>query len=95
MPVLLRSAIFGNYTPELFIKNADGIVEQFIITKLEYLPKNNFFIRLFITISIFNRHFLPEGEPISAHLLRCGGFAVDNHSFTRRRLVTGPISTRE
>jgi len=35
------------------------------------------------------------GEPISAHLLRCGGFAVDNHSFTRRRLVTGPSSTRE
>jgi hypothetical protein len=57
--------------------------------------KTLFFIRLFITISILYRHFLPNGEPISAHLLRCGGFAVDNHSFTYRRLVTAPSSTRE
>jgi hypothetical protein len=29
----------------------------------------------------------PSGEPISPHLLRCGAFAVDNHSFMRRRLA--------
>jgi len=44
---------------------------------------------------ILYRHLSTKGEPISAHLLRCGGFAVDDHSFTRRRLVTEPISTRE
>jgi len=81
--------------PELFIKNADSIIKQFIITKLKYFSENTFFIRLFLTIFILYRLFLPKGEPISAHLLRCGGFAVDHHSFTRRRLVTEPISTRE
>ena len=55
------------------------------------LFSSDYFLQLFISY----RHFLPKGEPISAHLLRCGGFAVDNHSFTRRRLVTGPTLTRE
>ena len=52
---------------------------------------SDLFIQYLFYIGIFN----PEGEPIPAHLLRCGGFAVDDHSFTRRRLVTEPISTRE
>ena len=63
--------------------------------KLEYFSKNTFFFRMWFIMFILYRHFLPKGEPISAHLLRCDGFAVDNHSFTRRRLVTEPISTRE
>jgi len=54
---------------------------------------------LFLQDVVYDVHFIsaffPKGEPISAHLLRCGGFAVDNHSFTRRRLVTEPSSTRE
>jgi hypothetical protein len=58
--------------------------------ELEYFTGNTFFFRLWLFIFISYRHFLPKGEPISAHLLRCGGFAVDNHSFTRRRLVTAP-----
>jgi len=39
---------------------------------LGYFTENNFFIRSFYTISILYRHFLPKGEPISAHLLCCG-----------------------
>jgi hypothetical protein len=62
---------------------------------LEYFSKNTFFFRMWFMMFILYRHLLPKGEPISDHLLRCGGFAVDDHSFTRRRLVTGPISTRE
>jgi hypothetical protein len=62
---------------------------------LKYFSGITFFFGLGLIIFILYWHFLPKGEPISAHLLWCGGFAVDNHSFTRRRLVTGPISTRE
>jgi len=83
------------YYPGLFIKNADGKINQFIITNLGYFPENFFSSDLFIQYLFYIGIFNPEGEPISAHLLRCGGFAVDNHSFSRRRLVTGPISTRE
>ncbi|HEM49137.1 MAG TPA: hypothetical protein ENO27_02890 [Caldithrix sp.] len=57
----------------------------------ETLLSSDFVLQYSFYIGIF----YPEGEPISAHLLRCCGFAVDNHSFTRRRLVTGQISTRE
>jgi hypothetical protein len=63
--------------------------------KLQFFSGSTFCFGLWFVIFILYRHFLPKGEPISAHLLRCGGFAVDNHSFTRRRLVTGPSSTRE
>jgi hypothetical protein len=63
--------------------------------ELEYITGGTFFIGFTLRHSIYIGIFYPEGEPISAHLLRCGGFAVDNHSFTPRRLVTGPISTRE
>jgi len=44
--------------------------------KLEYFSKNTFFFRMWFKIFILYRHFLPKGEPISAHLLRCDGFAV-------------------
>jgi hypothetical protein len=39
--------------------------------------------------------FFPPGERISLHLLRCGPFGVDNHTFMRRRLAFAAISTRE
>jgi hypothetical protein len=39
--------------------------------------------------------FYPLGEPISPHLLRCGPFAVDDHSFMDRRLASTATSTRE
>jgi hypothetical protein len=42
-----------------------------------------------------NRHFFPHGEPISPHLLRCGPFAVEDHSFMSRRLASAATSTRE
>jgi len=62
--------------------------------KLEYFSKNTFFFRMWFIMFILHRHFLPKGEPIPAQLLRCSGFAVDNHSVTRQRLVTEPVSTR-
>jgi len=37
----------------------------------------------------------PSGEPISPHLLRCGPFGVDNHTFMDRRLAVTATSTRE
>jgi len=44
--------------------------------KLEYFTENTFFLRFWFIIFILYRHFLPKGEPISAHLLRCGGDAL-------------------
>jgi hypothetical protein len=35
---------------------------------------------IFKKVIHINQHFLPSGEPISPHLLRCGPFAVDDHS---------------
>ena len=54
----------------------------------------------FLSYPFYIGIFYPEGEPdvqprAWAGGARRGGFAVDNHSFNRRRLVTGPISTRE
>ncbi len=37
----------------------------------------------------------PSGERISQHLLRCGPFGVDNHTFMGRRLESAATSTRE
>jgi len=61
-------------------------MKQFIITYLEYFPENIFYIRLFITISILYRHFLPRGEPISAQTRHCPEFAVADYSFTQGSL---------
>jgi len=36
-----------------------------------------------------------KGEPILLHLLRCGLFAVGDHSFTGRRLASAATSSRE
>jgi len=47
------------------------------------------------TFYIFIGIFYPSGEPISPHLLRCGLFAVDDHSFTGPRLASVAISTHE
>ena len=49
----------------------------------------------FLQYSFYIGIFYLKASRISVYLLRCGGFAVDNHSFTRRRLVTEPTSTRE
>jgi hypothetical protein len=46
-------------------------------------------------LSIIIGIFYPSGEPISLHLLRCGPFAVDYHSFMGRRLAFAATSTRE
>ena len=52
---------------------------------------------VFCDINFLLAFFTPLrwGEPILVYLHRCGGFAVDNHSFIRRRFVTESISTRE
>jgi len=53
-------------------------------------------IILFLRILyIFIGILYPSGEPISPHLLRCGLFAVENHSFTGPRLASMAISTHE
>jgi len=39
--------------------------------------------------------FYLSGEPISLHLLRCGPFAVDYHSFMGQHLASTATSTRE
>lgn len=46
-------------------------------------------------IYIFIDIFYPSGEPISPHLLRCGLFAVDDHSFTEPRLASVANSSHE
>jgi len=50
------------------------------------------FLRIFY---IFIGIFYPSGEPISPHLLRCGLFAVKDHSFTGPRLASVANSTHE
>jgi len=50
---------------------------------------------IFFKKNFINRHFFPGGEPISPHLLRCGPFAVEDHSFMGRRLASAATSTRE
>jgi len=47
------------------------------------------------TFYIFIGIFYPLGEPISPHLLRCGLFAVENHSFTGPRLASVANLTHE
>jgi hypothetical protein len=65
--------------PALFIKSADTIFEKIFID----------------IISSYVGIFSPSGEPISPHLLCCGPFAVEDHSFMARRLVSAATSTRE
>jgi len=45
--------------------------------------------------SLYVGIFYLSGEPISLHLLRCGPFAVDYHSFMGQRLASTATSTRE
>jgi hypothetical protein len=45
--------------------------------------------------SLYVGIFYLSGEPISLHLLRCGPFAVDYHSFMGQRLASTTTSTRE
>jgi hypothetical protein len=44
-------------------------------------------------ISSYVGIFSPLGEPILPHLLCCGSFAVDDHSFMARRLASAATST--
>jgi len=70
-------------------------INKLLLRSWNILEKTHFSSDCVFHYSFYIGIFYPEGEPISAHLLRCGGFAVDNHSFTRRRLVTGPSLARE
>jgi len=45
--------------------------------------------------SLYVGIFYLSGESISLHLLRCGPFAVDYHSFMGQRLASTATSTRE
>jgi len=45
--------------------------------------------------SLYVGIFYLSGEPISLHLLRCGPFAVDYHSFMGQRLASTATPTRE
>jgi hypothetical protein len=54
----------------------------------------NYYEKTFIYLILIGI-FYPSGEPILLHLLRCGPFAVANHSFMGRRLASVATSTRE
>jgi hypothetical protein len=45
--------------------------------------------------SLYVGIFYLSGEPISLHLLRCGPFPADYHSFMGQRLASTTTSTRE
>jgi hypothetical protein len=46
-------------------------------------------------IIYIDRHFFPSGKPILPHMLCCGPFAVDEHSFMGRCLASAASSTCE